>query len=357
MTLVVAWFRDGVAYMIADSAVTFEGTPDATLSSFGELQIQGRLAVEERIPKVLRIGSDVLFGFSGSVRRARNFADLLRRDIAAGRHVEQSIHDIAPAFSGGDDGFRAIIAYVQSGASQMLVFSTTSGIERVDSMCVLGSAPPWLVEDVRARIRNLADSDNSRLTPNVVLVSALAQLQAFGIAHRLPEHKIGGVFVGAHVCPSTGAIWQERITYIIHWPGLAEPGDFRIRDPSQTLEIIDCRMHDGTALVISSILNGMAILPSPWAIQQTPAEWEQLLRQLYPERMVLPSTVAPFFVFLNVNGTKAVVLRRVPGTNNSIRFADGTFVLATWFTEHLRIEESVFDCTIVVDPAELDPPQ
>jgi hypothetical protein len=67
-----------------------------------------------------------------------------------------------------------------------------------------------------------------------------------------------------------------------------------------------------------------------------------------------PTTATLFFVFLNINGMKAVVLKREPGTNNAIRFQSGTYVLADWFAEHLHIERPVFDWTIVIDPAQAD---
>lgn len=101
----------------------------------------------------------------------------------------------------------------------------------------------------------------------------------------------------------------------------------------------------------------MSILPSPWAPQSTDDEWRHLLSKLYPDPPRSPDTATPFFVFININGMKAVVLKREPGTNNAIRFRDGSYILADWFTENLRIEEPVFDCTIVIDPAQADSAQ
>src|SRR5437868_3286881 len=115
MTLVAAWIRGGVAYLVGDTAVTFEGTPLASYSTFGELQTDGAVAVDERIPKVLVLGRDVLAAFSGSVRRARIFAQLVRADVARGMCVETSIEELAPAFRGIDDRFELVIAFLRYG--------------------------------------------------------------------------------------------------------------------------------------------------------------------------------------------------------------------------------------------------
>jgi hypothetical protein len=194
---------------VGDTAVTFEGTPLERYSTFGELQSDSLVAIDERIPKVLVLARDVMVGVSGSVRRARIFAELLRKDVARGRCVDDSIHDLGPAFRVVEDAFAMVIAFVKHGQSQLRLFSTAAGIETVDGMCVLGSARPDLVDGACDRIRNLIRDDDERLSPDVVLVSALAQLQAYSVASWLPEQRIGGAFLGAYLSPTRGVVWQD----------------------------------------------------------------------------------------------------------------------------------------------------
>lgn len=347
MTLLLAWIDRDVAFLAADTAVTFKGGPRATHSSFGELQVNGPYAVEERLPKLLRLSPTVMCGIAGDVRRARAFVELIREDLQAGRSLEEAMTGIGPIFLSSDDPFRAVFAFVDAGVARLRTFSSEVGAASVDTSCVLGSVPESLKQTVLARLGEVLRLNLDLADPRLPLTAMLAHLQALGITTWLPEHSIGGVFLGSYVSAANGAAWQDPITYVIHPPEFPL-GHFKLLDPARPLEMVHCEVHIDSAVITSTLLPQIKILPSPWG-PRTWEGWLAELRKTYPDdRIVTPDSRTPFFIFLNRSGRKAVVLKRRPNSEFPVMVKGATLFLSDMFVEHLRIDErQEFHCALV----------
>jgi hypothetical protein len=347
MTLVLAWVDGGSAFLAADTAVTFKGSPRESHSSFGELQVNGTYAVEERLPKLLRLSATVMCGIAGDVRRARAFVELIREDLASGKSLNEALAGVGPIFRAEGDSFRVVFAYVDSDVVELCLFSSEVGLSAVDTSCVIGSVPEALERTVLDRLGQVLRLNLDPHDPRLPLAAMLAHLQAIGISTWLPEHSIGGVFLGAYVSPAGGAAWQDPITYVIHPPEFPL-GHFKLLDPARPLEMVHCEVHIDSAVITSTLLPQVKILPSPWG-PPTWDGWLAELRKTYPDdRIVTPDARTPFFIFLNRTGRKAVVLKRRPNSEFPVMVKGVSLLLSDVFVEHLRIHDGQeFHCALV----------
>lgn len=94
MTLIAAWHRDGVAYLISDTAVTTSRSAPPFSSSFGEppKSDAGRNTFEGAA-KVYRIRDAVIAGVAGNLAEAHAFMDEVRAHSA--ERVEDAVQDVA----------------------------------------------------------------------------------------------------------------------------------------------------------------------------------------------------------------------------------------------------------------------
>jgi hypothetical protein len=354
MTLVVAWIHQGAAFMAGDSAVSHRGAAPADTSSFGELQLNDGMAIEEMTPKVLRLADHVLAGFSGDVRRAAQFMNLTWRSLAAGEALLQIVRQLSPAF---DDGpcFRIVFAHTEGGAPRRLLYSSRGEIDPDPGhFCVLGSATDAIAAEARTRIEGLATVGD--LPDDVVIAASLANLQALGVHNWLPAYRIGGAFFGAYVRPGIGATWQPPITYVLYPPNGFDGRTFtrwKTKGPNAAASLIHTRIHHEAGIVFSSLLqNTLRILPSPWTGRRSGNEWNEALRQVYPDgRVLTPDDNTSYFTFINIGKPKALVLKRRPRSGFPIKIDDGNLLLTDVFADALlRDHSDPFDCRLVIQP-------
>jgi hypothetical protein len=224
MTFVVAWKRNGIAYLCADSAYTTEHAapfPAADSTTFGEreINVEGR-QVRETALKLINMGPAIaaICGRSGIAQRVLIAlkAHLIHNADLRSALVEAIAESVTPEEAGL---VHLVVAAPSDSEVAAFVFNANNEglIEPLENDVVfcLGSMPSQYRKMTATGVVKAA---NAMDVPSRHLASVLSMLQSYGVNQNLLEHGVGGTYCGAYV---TGfeIKWQEDINYIFVQPG------------------------------------------------------------------------------------------------------------------------------------------
>lgn len=219
MTVNVGWIHEGTAFLVADSAVTFNGmvTLDRSETSFGEIHIQDpNKTVLEGTIKVAQLSKRAVAVFAGEVEPAVNSARYVRRALAAGDSVLGALRELR--VNGGAQGISLLVAEANEDDGPCLWQLDEKGLQQFrDALqpIVIGSATDAHRKFIEATVVHLAGNGACLQSPGHYLTACVVAFQGQGPRQSTLPSGVGGAFFGALVTPAYAAL-QNDILWVVY---------------------------------------------------------------------------------------------------------------------------------------------
>jgi hypothetical protein len=292
LSYVIGCPRDGVVYLVADTAVTrgqyFPKPSEYT--SFGEREVNERgRAVQEGALKLVRAGP-MMAAVTGDLRSAARFLGRVRLQLQAGHAPRQALNleltRLGPVQR--QHHFVLLCAWPERPVPALCGVEPGRDIVDVEpgTSCATGSLRETDGKHLSDYLL-LATANKQLPDAERRLVAAIAAIQNFGIHNGLLAQHVGGTFTGAAI-GADGIRWQKRLLFLFHDDG--------VMDGSGVLT----RVYDDVLVIGSSITRTNLCLTNDINCPDAPRwfeKWGEVLRSpnefLNVDYMILQNTRRP----------------------------------------------------------------
>lgn len=214
VTLASAFVREDGAFVFADTAVTSTGRQASHPYSFmEEPQQYGRVAVQEALLKILRLGP-YLVACAGDVSRLHDVVRMMRgiaHHVKGDELVRRVVATYAPWHS--DRHVELLFAW-HDGRPRIAHWSSTNANSWAygDEGLLIGSPDAHIQQNAAVLGQTVM---TKRLSPDDCVALYLGSLQCSGRYYGFMEHGVGGVYAGAYV-DRRGVHWQRDTMFILY---------------------------------------------------------------------------------------------------------------------------------------------
>ena len=221
MTCCIGWKTATNAYLVADSAVSFDGRRDTTKSSFGELHefdVRAGRTLSERALKIVRIGCSTAVAIAGDFAAANDAAAAVRSQLRSGLPPLEALQKGASDVHNKEGKhFAIILAHVSDEGPILASYDTRFGTAAAEHAFMvhkgsLSDYHPSLTEALLKMFIGKGLSDERQLP----LVASL--LQCYGILAVMARQHVGGAFCGIRITKDK-ASWLEDTSYLLYRDG------------------------------------------------------------------------------------------------------------------------------------------
>ena len=341
VTANVVWSDSDSAYILVDSARTFEGTPKFSHSLLDQRQHieENGVAVEKGARKLLRLSENVAAGLCGVEADALDVVSALRAALATGR-IDSFVHHLGSlpssarfavtvAVAGEDPPFNVF------NHPQRMVFEVNRG-----HVHTIGSLRDESKAFIESALRKYLVSRSPGMSPEAALVAGLACATTMAVQDDLTSQCVGGVFFGGRL-DNQRFFWQPDILYLLYDPGF-DQGLERVPTPDgptssalvsdvlDRLELVVARVRDDVPVAASSL--GMRGLPA-WSTE-TAGDIQKWASAWHGELQETGFGDVGYFVFVP---KRPGVVAVVPNTGVYVRQAEERFAVSDALVGLLRM--------------------
>lgn len=213
MTYCVAWKKDGIAFLSADSAISsFAEEPDIDYSTFGEKSgLYDKIYVSESALKLIEISNKCLATYSGNQEMALNVIEMLKNSIVY-FDIETCLGNIMNSIDKDTYELELIILVYSNGSNRIYYFGNGKYYE-VEDFVEIGSGKmiPHLSNEVKLLVESNVELPSE---PSSHLAGVITFLQCSSIKNQFFNYGVGGAFFGVQL--NGNIIWADDITYYIY---------------------------------------------------------------------------------------------------------------------------------------------
>jgi hypothetical protein len=292
MTFLLAWKFNGTAFMLADSAITYEIDEEVKLnmkkgpSSFGEISHQDdNILITEAGVKIHNIENKVLLGYAGSTYQVNLLLQEIKIHIS--NYVEldfiSTINRIIQTADFSDLIFT--IAFIANGEVKLFFFDSSKEhkLFETNGFCHPGAGRYFDVTNYYNQSLHIG------LTDDDVLASITAFVTCMSVNYRLLEKGVGGFFTGAYL-KDDEINWLKDIGYYLYSPS-TEPDLVKIFTRNN---MVYSRSNPSEVHIYHNTL-----LSGEYAIKI----WQEIEPLSY-------SGIVDYFVFIGINKLRCIVLSK-----------------------------------------------